>query len=422
MSENKCGRYRPVKNKQRSVPFNITRTAADSVHGTRHNIIVLYESNDNGFDSDAQTKNSDEEDENIRENEDDISRPLSYYDDKNTGSSKQDEPPEPPIMKEPTSERLSVPALAEAGIIAVIAAILGYIGTSVSAVAVFVPLILPVPIAMVTLRRGLYGGIICSVATALLLVIILDPTKALLTGWQIITIGILFGYRIRCAKKPLPTILGGTALSALSTIAGFALSLRSEGLTLAHIIEDLRIIVNEVVRVQSNMGAIIPEQYAANLVAILTDLLPGIVITGSVLTVIAAYWITAKVSRRLGYMVRSAPKFHEWRMPWQSVWGVIIGVILCFIGSGADGILYSVLYSVGINILYLYGLLLFMAGLALCVWILRNYYFSLFFKAMIVITFLLCFDVTVILFVLLGLFDPFIDIRSRNRKKSARAK
>ena len=422
MSEHKRGLYRPVKHKQQPILSNITRTATESVSRERHNIVVLYKSNADGSEADTPVNDSDEEEENIRDDEEN-SRPLSYYNEKNHSEKKADTsaeymPPEIPDPQKPADERLSGSALAAAAITAAIAVIIGYIGTALP----ILSLLFPVPIAIITMRQGWRTGAICSGIVALLLVIMQQPLNALLNGWQIIIIGMFFGSCFRYAAKPLLTILGGTVLSALSTVAAFAVSVRVSGMTLVHISGDLGIIVNDIVSIWAEMGFTMPEQYATGLTATLTALLPAMVIIASLLTTIAVYWILVKVARQVGYRIRSLPKFREWQMPWQGVWGIIIGAALYFIGGGSDEILYSVLYSTGLNILCLYCPLLFMMGLALCLWILRNYRFSPFFKVMIVIIFLLWFDVAAIMFILLGLFDPFIDIRGRFRKKAAAKK
>ena len=356
-----------------------------------------------------------------------MSYPLSYYKEQQR-QVKENTPPvfdgpnlvldEIPQRKNPPSETtgISVRALTEAALMSAAGVVLGYLGFFFP---LFAPLFLPLPIAFLTLRRGLKVGVLGTAVTCLLIGFLLGPFYAILTAVQMGCVGLFFGQCFRKKTGALPTLFGAILISAFVTACQLLLPIFIAGLSLTDLVASFQETIDYVINLWQEWGML--EQMTAGgssaaeaadaLASLVRLLLPGALIISSMTMTMLTYWLLAKVFRALGYQIKNVPKFYNWRLPWQCVWGVIVGALCCLFGLRFSGGEAAV--KIGVNILYIYCPLLFLMGLSLCSWLAKAYRAPTITKALLVVMLIMFFPSSAVFLMLLGLFDPFLDLRAR---------
>ena len=96
-------------------------------------------------------------------------------------------------------------------------------------------------------------------------------------------------------------------------------------------------------------------------------LLPAAYLIFAVFSTVLTYMVGSKVLKRLNYRVNNLPPFSQWRLPWYSIWGIILGLLFLLIGDKFD---FSVVKIIGQNLLTIFGFTFFIIGLAVV-----GYYF-----------------------------------------------
>ncbi|NLO88750.1 MAG: DUF2232 domain-containing protein [Clostridia bacterium] len=142
------------------------------------------------------------------------------------------------------------------------------------------------------------------------------------------------------------------------------------------------------------------------------SLLPSIIATYSAASSFCNFLGARAVLLRKGFEVPKFPPFREWRVPWYSSWVVISGLGLALLG---DFIKVRSLFVMGLNLIILYMPLAFIIGLSVGV----NFYGRIkshFVKLIILFTAIIYLPFTLILLLLLGVFDPLLNFRKLQSK------
>jgi len=161
------------------------------------------------------------------------------------------------------------------------------------------------------------------------------------------------------------------------------------------------------------------ESYTEYMITMMNRLIPGAFLISSMVLTWILYFSCCMVLKRLGYAVRSMPKFADWRMDWRLVWGLIIGLACNWCGQMFG---YDWMITFGVNLTYIFGPLIFICGVAFIYWAFKNLEILMPIKVLIV-AFLVCFSSIGILIVLfLAVIDAVKDIRTPLKEKSGKQK
>lgn len=334
----------------------------------------------------------------------------------------QNDPPEdkksitPPITPHAT---LSVKSLTEGAMMTALFILFGLIAVYLPFLSFLAPLVLPLPITLVTLRNGVGIGILTSFCGGVILALLLTPLPALLIVIQYAVLGLFMGYCFRVHKKPAFTLIIATIIAACGVVASLLLASVVAGLPIAEIGNEIQNTFVAMLQYMKDSGLTqnLPngmtfDQYQQMMLETLQRILPAMfLITGMILTVLN-YLITASVLRRLGIDISRLPKFEEWRLKIPFVWLFSIGLVLFILGKQLDN---TVLTQIGVNTLFVFFPLLFVCGLSLCFWVIKRWRVNSLMKILTVIIMIYLSTVIVYLLVLLALFDPLMDIRQKYR-------
>ncbi|QGP92126.1 hypothetical protein MGLY_14840 [Neomoorella glycerini] len=314
-----------------------------------------------------------------------------------------------------------VAALAEGALMAALTVVLVLTGYFIPLLQVFTNIIWTVPIVVLIVRRNLRLGAMATLVAGLAIAFFTGPVNAALLFIQFAALGLVYGYLFKVKARPGQVLAAGAVVALFSLLLSLGVTSKLTGLPLGGLLQEFEATVNYTLEFYRRTGMLehmgrsgmTPEQFQAALttmINLLKLLLPGILISASILAAFVNYLAAEKILQRLGLIERGLPPFRYWQLPWYAIWGVIAGLGLWQLGDYYD---LAFARQVGVNILYVYLPLLAGNGLAAVSFLFYQLKLAPFFKAVLVIIALLNVPVALVSLVTLGLFDPFFSYRRR---------
>ncbi|WP_258360649.1 YybS family protein [Moorella sulfitireducens] len=314
-----------------------------------------------------------------------------------------------------------VAALAEGALMAALTVVLVLTGYFIPPLQVLTNIIWTVPIVVLTVRRSLRLGVMATFVASLAIAFFTGPLNAVLLFVQFAGLGLIYGYLFKAKARPARIIVAGGTVSLFSLLLSLFLTSKLTGLPLGGLLHEMEMTANYTLEfyrrtgILERMGAtgVTPEELQAALTGMINFLkllLPGILISASLLAAFINYLVAEKVLLRLGLVEKGLPPFRNWQLPWYAAWGVIAGLALWQLG---DYYSLDLAYRFGVNILYVYLPLLAGNGLAAVSFIFYRLKLASFFKVLLVIVALINLPVVLVSLATLGLFDPFFSYRRR---------
>lgn len=356
--------------------------------------------------------------------DDDYSLPLSYRREKERDSY---QPPRQPVIPEkppeqfrelPEDQGFTVKALMEGAMLVAISLLLAVIGIYAPLISIIGLLLYPLPMAVLTLRRGVKVGVTGTLALLALSAIFFGIPQAVLMLLQYGVLGVFLGWCLRSGRKPLFTLGLATLIAALGAAAAILLSLLISGLPLSSLQDQAREMVDSVIAVYQQHGMIdslLPEgwtveQYSSYMEESMMRLLPAVLIISSSLMTVLCYLISTAILRRLRYDIPRLPKFKEWRLDWRFSWGLILGLALLLYGNHTSTDWAS---TAGASILYVFAPILLVVGVAFLFWYMDAMDTPLVMRGVILFVSILMFTVMMWFFMSLAVLDDLFDLRGR---------
>ena len=311
-----------------------------------------------------------------------------------------------------------VQGIAEAAILIALTVIFGFLSYGVPILSFVAQLCFPLPMAILSMRRGLAMGICGTLVAGLLMVFIFNPLTAAILIIQTGLVGLAFGYCQRSGKKALTALVSGSLIASLGYAAALLLSTLVSGLELSTIFADIEELVSSYAVALQETGfydtlaaqGIDPEAYMANLSSMMKLLLPAIITVSSIVLTVISYWLFGKLIKPLGYERAVLPRLRELHFSLHFVWGMIAGGFLMYFGFAKN---MEILYNIGTNLLYIFGSLFLILGISVLSYILYIRRFSKTGRILIWLFVVMMMPYSLVLLVILGLFDPPLDIRQR---------
>lgn len=316
-----------------------------------------------------------------------------------------------------------VAALAEGALMAALTVVLVLTGYFIPPLQLLTNIVWTVPIVVLIVRQNLRLGLMATFVAGLAIALFTGPLNAALLFVQFAALGLVYGYLFKIKAGAGRMIAIGAVVALLSLLLTLALTFKLTGLPAGGLIRDFEGTVNYAMEFYRRAGildrlagqGLTADQVQATLqgmINLLKLLLPGILMTASLLAAFVNYLVAEKVLQRLGLLAGGLPPFRYWQLPWHTVWGVIAGLALWHLG---DYYHLELAGRAGVNILYVYLPLLAGNGLAAVTFIFYRLRLAPFLRAVLVFIALIYFPVTLISLIILGLFDPFFGFRRHVR-------
>ncbi|MBR5429606.1 MAG: YybS family protein [Firmicutes bacterium] len=358
--------------------------------------------------------------------DDDYSLPLSHRRELENGHPYRPEQRRPTIPEKPSRQYRELPpdqgftvrSLMEGAMMVAISLLLAVIGIYVPLVSFIGLLLYPLPMAILTLRRGVKTGVAGTAALLALSAMFFGIPQAVMMLLQYGVLGVFLGWCLRSRRKPLFTLGLSTLIAALGTAAALGLSLLVSGLPLSSLQDQAREMLDMVLSAYEQAGTLdllLPEgwtveQYAAYMEESMLRMLPSVLIITASLMTLLCYLLTTAILRRLGYDVARLPKFREWRLDWRLCWGLILGMALHLYGNHA-GVDWAV--TAGVSILYVFAPILLVGGIAFFFWYMHVMDTPLFMRGILVVFGVVMFSYLMWFFMAAAVLDDLLDLRGR---------
>ncbi|MDW7675716.1 MAG: YybS family protein [Bacillota bacterium] len=313
------------------------------------------------------------------------------------------------------AERLtSTKALVEGALAAALAAVLALVGYYLPPLSMITTLVWFIPIVVVIVRQNMRWGVMSLVVATLVMMMLSHPLSGFLTALQMGFVALVYGYGFKNKWSAGKIILTGGIAVVISAIIVIALSITLMGVNLGEWQQEMALQIDHSIEMYRQWGLLDQggEEELRNtmeaLIHFIGLIIPGLLISGSLLTAAVNFLLVRVVLKRVGVEIRPIPPFREWQLPWYLIWGIIGGLILLL---GGDYFNLDLVNTIGLNILYFYFPILFIAGLSVLSFF--NYHLKIarWIKIMTLIVFVVNLPFAVVLITSLGLFDPLFNYR-----------
>jgi uncharacterized protein YybS (DUF2232 family) len=318
--------------------------------------------------------------------------------------------------------KLSVRALTEGALMAALAALLGIAGIYLPVLAMVTNLVWTIPIILLIMRHNLKLGLMGLAVTGMLISILAGPIQGILLLVNMGGMALIYGYCFKHKLSSMKALFFGTIIAAISAAATIFLSAFVANLPITQWVTEIKLAINEGFQMYEKMGimenilpeGVTPEQYKEQFFMMIDTLLPGAFVAATMGMALVNYLIARTFLKRMKYEIPEMPMFRDWHLPWQIVWGVILGLGLLISGNYLEN---QYLRLAGQNILYIYYPVLLVSGISLLVFLWKNKYLTGFMRVILIISIFLFGQIFFILLLMIGLFDPLFDYRRFFREK-----
>lgn len=313
-----------------------------------------------------------------------------------------------------------VAPLIESGLISAITAIFGMAATYLPVIGMFVEFFCPLPIIILTVRRGLKFGLSAVLVSFLMLLIFMGPILAVRITIMFSLCGLMLGYclsrgfsAVKCLVPTLIMAFVAQAISILmmSIVMGIDVVedevklLRESFAQSFQVYEDLGVDTATIGYAKNEVEAMI------QLIIVLT---PIILFLSALANVIVSYFIAKIIFRKLNMkFAEPLPKFTNWRFPIAFLYLAAFSALGLYWGETRT---LSVLYFISMNGLFFAVLIGLLQGLSLLSFLADRYKISKFVRRIVFVIVILNFMLAQII-AFAGLFDMIFDYRKFFRNK-----
>ncbi len=315
-------------------------------------------------------------------------------------------------------------ALMDAAMMVALTVAFNYLCAMLPLFELLAPIILPLPVAILIIRRNVYFGFLAALSIFLLSSILISPLNAALLGAYYLILGPFLGYCLANKKNLTFTMVGSAFFSGLTMLVYVSLSLFFAGLPLAEMFNQLEIMLLEAKQITiEQMGASAPmgngftvESYYDFLIESLPLYLPGSMIMLAMISALISFVFLRNIMRRFGHDIEKMPPFALWRLDWRLVWFLILGLGLSIAANWSDN---QTLLIIASNLQMLCEPIFVIAGISFFYWLLSRSKMSTFLKVvLILVLFQFSGGAFALIMLLLGIFDPILDFRAKIEKRS----
>jgi len=281
----------------------------------------------------------------------------------------------------------------------------------------FAPFIWAVPTAVLTAQAGLRQGFLAAFLSFLWLGLSISPVWAAMVALQFAGIGLVLGSNLRKSISSGQVIARTVAVSFLVSGLIFVTPMllgNSQGSAAAH----LHGSTGEILSTWDEMGlldrlqeqGISREEVKESLetaVSWIIRLMPAILTANALGTAFASFLVARMILIKAGVQVSVFPSFRRWYVPWYGSWAAVVGLGLALLGDYVGN---NPIMIAGQNIVYVCLPVALTIGLSVAVFWLSKGPTRLF-RVFVALAAFFYLPVTIMLLVLVGVFDPLFDFR-----------
>lgn len=279
-----------------------------------------------------------------------------------------------------------------------------------------------IPITVVTARHGSFTGGLSAILATILIALLLGPLSALNYGLGNMLLGFVIGAMLNKRKSGIKIVQASMLTAALASLVLMLVSLGIMGFSpdsISTYYAEMEAEMLEMYKTTGLMDAMMTQEGISaieftallqSMIAIMVKLSPSMMFLMGALNGGITYWLTMIVLKRLKVRIPRTSGFSNWRLPFSTIWGIIIVWALWLMG---DRIPFDWLNILTMNCMVVCAALLLLNGLTAAMHLLQFKTMSTGTKTLIIITALLVFTVSMIGLIILGIADLLFDFRKK---------
>lgn len=238
--------------------------------------------------------------------------------------------------------------------------------------------VVPLPVVVITLKRGIKYGLLASVASGILVTLLIGPAEGIPIFLIITLLGVAQGVAIKNDLNPSKVLIIGTIAVALALVLMGFLLYWLQGI---NIIAEQAKMADKVIEVQKTLyiqSGISKAEAQRQLkpmkevFAFASWLLPGGIMVFSLWVSALAEILSSTILRRLRLKFLEFPPFKIWQLPWWFAWGFIFGLAGALFYQQLRG-LSQVILIISMNLLFIFTVLFLIQGLSITAFFLDKY-------------------------------------------------
>jgi uncharacterized protein YybS (DUF2232 family) len=304
----------------------------------------------------------------------------------------------------------------EGAFLALITAGLGALAIYFFPVKFVVDYIWGIPLIIIVKKYNIRTGLLTLATTFIITWLLTDPVMTLLLIVELAPLALVYAFLFKQEVRPGVTLLSGVVVAVVSdivTILGFLY------LANVHLIptdEALRMQAQQFADFYTKLGmdAVQAKQLVDSAVKLTKVLIPSSLATVAIFRAFLSYILAVNVLRRLNFKAATLPSFSEWRLPWYSIWSVILGLGMTLAG---DEYKVKMVSDIGKNLIFIVIPLFLVIGIAVMTHFFKTWQIPSWLKGLLVLIAGINFSTSLIMLVLIGMFDPVLSFRKWIRSK-----
>ncbi|SHF43862.1 YybS family protein [Desulforamulus putei] len=303
-------------------------------------------------------------------------------------------------------------ALVDGAFTAGLTAVLGLLGMFIPPFLFLISILMPIPLAVLVRRRGLYTAVLSLLVTGFLLMVLYpSPLKVLLLFILFGPLGLVLGLLYKNYVSPGHALVAASVVSVIAYLTVIALTVFVSGINIEMIHAAINESLNAVFSMYEEAGNPVPaeqQELFRQTVRASLLLLPAYFVLHGMLSAGLSYMVGNRVLRKLDYQVNALPPFSQWRLPWYAIWGIILGLIFYL---GGNQFALNTVKVIGQNILTVFLFIFFIIGLSVVVHFFKKIPFSKPFKMVLTVILILYITLMYPAIVVLGVLDTIFNLR-----------
>lgn len=309
----------------------------------------------------------------------------------------------------------TTPAVSEAGKATALTVVIALVVAYMPLGAPLVIMLLPLPLAYVTSRRGVRVGVAAMVSAGVLAAILTGPGNGTLTLFMGGLVGVTLGYALRRDFSFASALLVTTLAAAIALVLTGAIGWVISGMSIKefqHLLDQSMATASDFYRragISAQTITQATDQFRKTIEQI-PYLLPSLFGLSGLSTAGVSLGLVAIIFPRMGQPLGANMAFSRFRLHWSMAYGFIVGLGLLVVARFAPDP--HLVRMVGLNLLLFFGGLFFVQGLAVTHWFAVTRKIEGGARTMLYFAVVLA-QVALQLTTWAGLFDTWFDYRTR---------
>ncbi len=237
----------------------------------------------------------------------------------------------------------------------------------------FLFIVFPAPFIVLGVKRGIQHSMLSIIISCLVIYLLDGLGSVLLMGAMAIFVAVPMIICIKRGYSAFTTIAIVTAIGIVFVFVVSALVSRSSGIDILNSLEQaITKSIDEQMQVMKNLQILQDDDFQGMMkssIAMMMAIIPSLLFIMTMLVSMINYYVSASMLRRIGFGIMDVPKFYNFRLPKDIVFGaVIMGVgtfILSLLGMGY-------ITEISLNLTIAFSFLFMLQGLAAVILFLRG--------------------------------------------------